>query len=141
MPLPFSDPVISLHFDVIIDGCPIGSFTSCEGLGAEYETLPVVEGGQNGSTIHLLGKMKFTNIKLTRALDAYTPDIAIWFDTIMLNPLRMTAQIMALTTDGTPLRIWNLFDVVPIRWTGPQFRADGNSVATETLELAHHGFY
>jgi phage tail-like protein len=100
-----------------------------------------VEGGQNGSPIKLLGKMKYTNIKLTRALDMYTPEIAVWFDTTRINPLRTCAQITALTTDGLPLRLWQIFDVVPIRWTGPQFRADGNSVATETLELAHHGFY
>jgi phage tail-like protein len=136
-----ADPVLSLHFDVIIDGVPIGSFTGCEGLGAEYDVAEHIEGGQNGSPIKLLGKMKYTNIKLTRALDLYTPEIAVWFDTVRINPLRTCAQITALTTDGLPLRMWQIFDVVPIRWTGPQFKADGNSVATETLELAHHGFY
>jgi len=141
MPLPFSDPVVALHFDVVIDGVPMGSFTACEGLGIEYEVLDHQEGGQLGSPIHLLGKKKFTNVRLTRPIDGSTPDIAIWFDTVRLNPLRTTAQITALTTNGFPLRIWNLFDVVPVRWTGPQFRADGNNVATESLELAHHGFY
>ena len=28
----------------------------------------------------------------------------------------------------------------PFRWTGPSFSAEGNAVAKETLELAHHGF-
>jgi phage tail-like protein len=136
-----SDPVVSLHFDVIIDGCPIGSFTECTGLGAEYAVQSYEEGGQNGSPVHLLGKLKFTNITLKRALDANTVSISVWFDTIRLNPLRTTAQIVAMTTDGLPLRVWHIFDVVPVRWTGPQFSSTGNSIATETLELAHHGFY
>ena len=104
--------------------------------------LPITEGGQLGSQIHLPGKMKFTNVKLTRPIDIFTIDLAIWFNTITINPFgRITAQIVAQTTDGEPLRVWNLFDVFPVRWTGPSFNASGNQVATETLELAHHGFY
>ncbi len=135
------DPVISLHFEVIIDGCPIGSFTECSGLGAEYAVKDHEEGGQNGAIVKLLGKLKFPNITLKRALDMNSPPIAIWFDTIRLNPLRTTAQIVALTPDGLPARVWHIFDVVPVKWTGPQFSSTGNAVAIETLELAHHGFY
>jgi phage tail-like protein len=135
------DPVVSLHFDVIIDGCPIGSFTECSGLGAEYAVKDHEEGGQNGALVKLLGKLKFPNITLKRALDAESTPISVWFDTIRLNPLRTTAQIVASTPDGIPLRVWHIFDVVPVKWTGPQFSSTGNSIATETLELAHHGFY
>jgi phage tail-like protein len=136
------DPVVNLNFDVILDGAPMGTFTSCEGLGAEYEMLPITEGGQMGSQIHLPGKMKYTNVKITRPIDIFTIDLAIWFQTITLNPFgRISAQIVAQTSTGEPLRVWNLFEVFPVRWTGPSFRADGNQVATETLELAHHGFY
>ena len=31
-------------------------------------------------------------------------------------------------------------DVVPVRWTGPSFNPESAKVATETLEIAHHGF-
>jgi hypothetical protein len=30
--------------------------------------------------------------------------------------------------------------VIPVRWSGPQLSLDSPKVATETLELAHHGF-
>src|SRR5262245_31025791 len=138
----FTDPVVNIHFDVILDGAPMGSFTQCDGLGVEYEMKEIVEGGQLGAHIHLPGKMKYTNVKLTRPIDIFTIDLAVWFDTMMLNPMgRMPAQIVAQTTDGSPLRTWNLFDVFPVRWTGPQLNASGSQVATETLELAHHGFF
>jgi hypothetical protein len=30
--------------------------------------------------------------------------------------------------------------VVPVRWTGPSLNPDSPKVATETVEIAHHGF-
>jgi hypothetical protein len=35
---------------------------------------------------------------------------------------------------------WGLIDVVPVRWTGPSLNPDSPKVATETVEIAHHGF-
>ncbi len=35
---------------------------------------------------------------------------------------------------------WGLLGVIPVRWTGPSLNLDSPKVATETLELAHHGF-
>jgi hypothetical protein len=34
---------------------------------------------------------------------------------------------------------WSLVGVVPVRWTGPSLNFDTVKVATETLEVAHHG--
>ena len=47
---------------------------------------------------------------------------------------------MALDPEGTKLARWELQEVIPVRWQGPSFNAGGPKVATETLELAHHGF-
>jgi hypothetical protein len=30
--------------------------------------------------------------------------------------------------------------VIPVKWQGPSFSAESAKVATETLEIAHHGF-
>jgi phage tail-like protein len=53
---------------------------------------------------------------------------------------RRTATIEARTQEGTVIARWALTGVIPVRWTGPQLSADSPKVATETLELAHHGF-
>ena len=34
---------------------------------------------------------------------------------------------------------WSLLGVIPVRWTGPSLNFDTVKVATETLEIAHHG--
>jgi phage tail-like protein len=41
--------------------------------------------------------------------------------------------------EGEPTWGWTLSDAYPVRWTGPELQADGNTVAMESLELAHEG--
>jgi hypothetical protein len=35
---------------------------------------------------------------------------------------------------------WGLIDVLPVRWTGPTLDPAAPAVATEVLEITHHGF-
>jgi phage tail-like protein len=51
-----------------------------------------------------------------------------------------TGVIKAMTLDGTVIASWSLIGVVPVRWTGPSLNPDSPKVATETIEIAHHGF-
>ena len=138
---PRPDPVVALNFDVKLDdgAFHLGTFTSCEGLGAEYEVMSFEEGGQMGTVYQLPGRKKYTNIKLARALDADSAKLATWFSTFQPNH-RTTATIVALTPDRKPVGTWSLQGVFPVRWTGPQFKADGSTITTESIELAHTGF-
>ena len=38
------------------------------------------------------------------------------------------------------VREWAFYDAFPVRWSGPTLSASASDVATETLEIAHHGF-
>ena len=53
---------------------------------------------------------------------------------------RPTGQITALRADGSEVARWGLLDVLPVSWQGPSLDAGNPSVATEVLEIAHHGF-
>ena len=53
---------------------------------------------------------------------------------------RASAEITAVGTDAKRITSWKLKGVIPVRWQGPSLGAENNKVATETLELAHHGF-
>jgi phage tail-like protein len=53
---------------------------------------------------------------------------------------RRTATITARTGDGDVVASWSLEGVIPVRWTGPSLNVDSPKVATETIEIAHHGF-
>lgn len=53
---------------------------------------------------------------------------------------RPTAQIAALRADGSEVARWGLLDVLPVSWQGPSLDPASPAVATEVLEITHHGF-
>lgn len=135
-----SDPAVSVAFSITVDGHDLGAFTQCDGLGCEVKITERIEGGNNQFIHKLPGRISYTNIKLTRPINSDSEKVARWFADMATGVKRTAAQIVAKTHDGEDVAQWSLIGVVPVRWTGPQFSVDSPKVATETLELAHHGF-
>jgi phage tail-like protein len=135
-----SDPAVAVSFSVIVDGQDLGAFTECNGLGFEVEIEPIKEGGNQMFVHKLPGRLQYTNITLTRAVNADSAKVAKWVASMANQPKRTGASITAMTHEMKEVVKWGLTDVIPVKWTGPQFSVDGPKVATETLELAHHGF-
>jgi phage tail-like protein len=134
------DPAIITSFSVMIDNrIPLGSFASCEGLGLEVVMEQREEGGNNSFVHQLPVRIKYPNIKLSRPVDEQSRLLSDWLGKMHGTVKRTTAEITALNWKR-PVTSWKLQGVIPARWQGPQMSADGNRVATETLELAHHGF-
>lgn len=134
------DPAVTVNFSVKIDDHDLGSFTKCEGLSFEIEVEQRVEGGNNGFVHQLPGRIKYSTVKLTRPLNADSQKLASWFAQMAGMIRRTQAEITALTLDGKVVTRWNLAGVIPVKWTGPQLSVDSPQIATETLEIAHHGF-
>lgn len=137
---PTGDPAVAVYFKVAIDGFDLGAFISCEGLGVEVETQEWQEGGNNSFVWKFPGRLKYSNVKLTRPLSPETARVAEWFARMGREVRRTTAAIVALTPRNEPVATWTLEGVIPVRWQGPSFSAESPKVATETLELSHHGF-
>lgn len=134
------DPAVSLYFSVNVDGRDLGAFTSCDGLGFEVSVEQREEGGNNSFVHMLAGRIKYSNIKLTRPVNRDSGKVAAWFGSMAGMVVRTNAEIIAQKPNGEPVATWSVMDVIPVRWTGPQLGVDNAKVATETLELAHHGF-
>jgi phage tail-like protein len=134
------DPAVGLYFSVSIDDIELGAFSTCEGLSVEVQTEDREEGGENGFVHKLPVRMKYSNVKFTRPIGPDSKLIADWFAGMATGIKRKTAHIAALTPDRKPLVTWNLEGVIPVKWQGPSFSAESPKVATETLEIAHHGF-
>jgi phage tail-like protein len=140
------DPAVSVCFVVSLDDMDLGAFNGCEGLGAEVVLEQREEGGNNGFVWQLPTRIKYPTIKLTRPLTGATGKVASWFSATMSGGTRKTGagrttgHIQAMRGDGTVVATWGLLDVIPVRWTGPSLNPDSPKVATETLEIAHHGF-
>ncbi len=134
------NPATSVCFLVTIDDTDLGSFTSCEGLGCEVVIEQREEGGSNGYVWQLPTRLKYSNVKLSRPLSPDTRKVATWFASMTRGVTRQTASIVAKSLKGEVLAEWGLEGVVPVRWTGPSFGFDSPKAATETIEIAHHGF-
>ena len=136
----YPEPAVSVCFAVTIDGLKLGTFNSCEGLGVEVVLEQREEGGNNGFIWQIPTRMKFSNIKLSRPLCADTDEVMAWLASMTTGVTPKTANISAMTAERKVVAAWGLLGVVPVRWTGPTLNLESPKVATETLELAHHGF-
>lgn len=134
------DPAVTVCFLVTIDGHDLGLFNTCDGLGVEVTVEQRQEGGNNSFFYQLPGPLKYTNVKLTRPLNKDSANVAAWISSVGPGLRRSTGQVQAMTLAGRPVCTWNLQGVFPVKWSGPQFNTESPKVATETLELAHHGF-
>lgn len=138
-----TDPAVSIRFHLSLDQHPIGWWTSLDGLGMETAIEPFEEGGENGFIHQLPTRLKFTNVKLSRPINADSAKVAVWFmDIVKKRPKGQTAVIQAVggKDEKTVIAQWSLQNVVPVRWTGPSFSVESPKVATESIELAYHGF-
>jgi phage tail-like protein len=140
MPAVTVDPAVGVCFGLTIDQHDLGAFMTCDGLSLEVDIETREEGGNNLFVHQLPGRIKYQNIKLTRPVNADSAKVRTWLASMNGQIRRTTAEITAMTADGKHVASWGLIDVIPVRWQGPSFSAESQSVATETLEFAHHGF-
>lgn len=136
----------SATFLVEVDGAPVGRFSECQGLEVELSVETFEEGGVHGFVHKLPGRLTWPNLVLTRGT---TWDNALfeWFNRAAgdgfvkdRKVVRETVAVTLLSSSGKRLRGWNLFDAMPVKWTGPDLSTGTDEVTTERLEVAHHGF-
>lgn len=130
-----------------VDGVEIGVFREVRGLQVTVGVEELREGGQNGFARKLPGRMTWPNVVFRRGL---TESDAL-FDWLSRSAgegfagrgsklVRTTGAITALDSTLRRLRTWELADVFPVRWQGPDFATGRNDPLEEELEVAHHGF-
>jgi phage tail-like protein len=135
-----ADPAATVFFRLSIDGQDLGLFHGCDGLASEVQVEQHEEGGNNGFVWQLPTRVTFSTIRLTRPLTADTVKVASWISSIATGIQRPTAQIAALRADLSVVAQWGLVEVLPVRWTGPSLNPGQPGVASEELEITHHGF-
>jgi phage tail-like protein len=130
-----------------VDGVQIGVFSQVSGLEVRVDVATYQEGGENGYTHNLPGRMTWPNIVLRRGITD-SDALFSWvnktsgggFATNNNSLTRSTGAITVIGTDGARLRAWELQGVFAVRWRGPDFDVVAGDALYEELELAHHGF-
>jgi phage tail-like protein len=134
------DPYRSFNFHLVIDGVPLGAFSEASGLTADGDAVDYREGTDVQSNVRkLIGLRKFTNITLKRG---YTQDRSLWVwhqNIVNGQPDRRNVTIVLMNEARQPVLSWHAENAWVNKIEGPSFKASGNEVAMESVELVHEG--
>ena len=136
-----SDPAPVYKFWVELGSEIVAEFKECGGLRIERDQSTTVKEGGVNDYVHILpGRIKYSNITLKYGVlsDRKLWD---WFEAGMYNldVKRLNISILLRDVAGDVVRRWHVINAYPVKWEGPQLNTEGNQIAVETLELAHHG--
>ncbi|CAG1003621.1 hypothetical protein MYXO_03221 [Myxococcaceae bacterium] len=135
-----NDPYQPFNFLVEIEGLVVGGFSEVSGLQVETVLETYREGGLNEYEHKLAGPTRYpSNLVLKRGL---TDIEALWSwhqDVTQGKIERKNGTLYLLDRQRLPAMWWDFVEAYPVKWMGPEFRADSNTVAVETVELAHRG--
>lgn len=117
-----------------------GAFQSCSGLGGELEVTSYPEGGRNDYTHQLPVRHSWGRITLTKGI-ATDPALFAWYEAGLFGSLgaRRDGAIVMMTSTGVPAMIWSFTGGLAARWSGPEFNAEADGLAIESIEIAHQG--
>lgn len=134
------DPVLSFNFKVEITGLIIAGFSEVSGLQAEIEVHEYREGGLNEYIHKRAGPAKYaTNLVLKKGI-ADSRELWSWYSDVLQGTIeRKSLDIVLMDSAGTEKRRWTFQNAYPVKWSGPDFKAQASEVAIESLELAHEG--
>jgi len=134
------DPYRTFNFQLEIDGVPLGAFSEASGLTAEGDAVDYREGSDLQQNVRkLTGLRKYTNITLKRG---YTQDKSLWRwygNIVNGQPDRRDVTIILLNEARQPVLRWHAESAWVNKIEGPSFKAAGNEVAMESVELVHEG--
>ncbi len=133
------DPFVAFRFEIRFDDKPQGGFSECNGINLEVEVQEYLEGGMNTHVLKFPGRTKQTPIVLKRGI----VDRTLWdwyWDMTQGKVKYRTGSIVVFDPSGQDVMLqWDFYRAFPFKWSGPDLNAMQNTVALETLELAHHG--
>jgi phage tail-like protein len=137
--MPLDDPYHqqanpAFRFVVDVEGERQGAFTECTLPSVEWEVQELKEGGLNTYTHQLPGRRKSARLSLKNGVGK--SQLLQWYlDAVGTVVSRKPVTVTLLDLTHQPLMVWNIQDAYPIKWTGPQLKSDGNTIAIQTLEL------
>lgn len=133
---------VSWRYYIEIGGITAAEFIECNGLTATRENSGFTEGGRNNYEVKLPGRISYSNVTLKRGLiDLQLLD---WLlknaDQNTIAPELKNITISLANESGETAFTWNVFHAYPVKWTGPQLKADSSELSMEELELAYTYF-
>ena len=132
------DPFRLFRFVVEIDGTEAGGFQAVSGVERQTQVEPYREGGVNDFEHQFALKTTYPPLVLKRGLvDGWLWD---WHQEVISGRVqRRTVSVVLLDEAGQEAWRWVCAAAYPARWSGAELDAMSGAVATEAVELVHHG--
>jgi phage tail-like protein len=134
-----NDPATAFRFTVRFDNFPPGGFSDCTGLTMETETQDYREGGVNTHVWKFATRSKQANLTLKRGI--VSKALWDWYQDINRGKMQFrNGSVLVHDPSGSDDLIeFQILQAFPVKWSGPELSAMGNSIAVETVEFAHQG--
>jgi phage tail-like protein len=135
-----NDPYMAFNFLVEIEGLIVGGFSEVSGLQVETVVETYREGGLNEYEHKLAGATRYpSNLILKHGLTDIE-SLWSWHQDVVRGQIeRKNGTIYLLDRQRLPAMWWDFLEAYPVKWTGPDLRAETNTVAVESVELVHRG--
>ena len=134
------DPYRSFNFHLVIDGVPLGAFSEASGLTVEADAVDYREGTDRQPNVRkLIGLQKMSPITLKRG---QTQDRSLWawhLNIVNGQQDRRNVTIVLMNEARQPVLSWHAENAWIRKIEAPSFKASGNEVAMESVELVHEG--
>lgn len=113
------------------------SFKEVSGLKQEYESVVYHDGLSFASGANIqLGRAKEMTITLRRGITPERNELFTWLlATHFLSMQKKTLLVDLCDEAGLPSVRWTIRDAMPTKVSAPDFNAEANEVAIETVEL------
>lgn len=135
-----TDPFRSFNFRVEIAGLTVGAFSEVSGLTAEGDAVDYREGTDLVNNVRkLTGLRKYANLMFKRG---YIQDNSFWawYQQIANGEnARRDGSVILMNEHHDDVIRWNFENAWINKIEGPSFKASGNDVAIESMELVHEG--
>jgi phage tail-like protein len=135
-----ADPYQGFNFLVEIEGILAGGFSECSGLQVETEVSDYREGGLNDYVHRFAGPTKYPPLILKHGL-TQIDGLWVWHQEVVQEQkvTRRNGTIYLLDKKHIPVMWWDFKEAFPVKWTGPDLRAESAAIAIESVELVHRG--
>lgn len=129
-------PLPVYNYRVEIGGIDI-AFAEVSGLAIQYEPITYKHGlSWKEGAEYMPGQKQPVRITLRRGLTKRRRELYDWVQTIQQNKVEKRNLVVHLCDEaGVPVISWKVNQAIPLKLDAPQFNAESNDIAIESMEL------
>ena len=139
-----TDPLVSFHFSLDLQGAVSGYFMEVSGVGSENEITEhkIMNHDGHGEEVKKIpGRLKWQDITLKRGITS-AMDMWTWRKQVAdgnVEAARKNGSIIMYDHLGAIVARWDFVRGWPSKISGPSVKSDDNAVGVEELTIAHEG--